>query len=140
MITSTLNMQDMRYLNLFGKITRVETRHFIRYNNMIIFCVPKELVMRAVGRGGENLRRLSEVLNKRVRVIPIPRGIHDARGFIQTIVKPAVFKDLEVKGSEMILTAGSMQNKATLMGRGKVRMIEMEKIVKDFFGKEFKII
>ena len=114
--------------------------HFVRYNNAIIFCVPKDLVMRALGRDGENLRRLGEIMGKRIRVIPMPRGPHDARGFIQTIVKPAVFKDLEIKGDEMILTAGSMQNKATLMGRGKIRLIEMQKIVKDFFGKEFKIL
>jgi transcription antitermination factor NusA-like protein len=96
--------------------------------------------MRALGRDGENLRRLSEILGKRIRIIPTPRGIQDIRGFIQTIVKPAVFKDLEVKGNEVIITAGSMQNKATLMGRGKIRMVEMQKIVKDFFGKDFKII
>jgi len=137
---STLNMQDMRHLNLFSKITRIDTRHFVKYNNTIIFCVPKPLVMRAVGRDGENINRLSEILGKRVRVIPTPRGIQDARGFIQTIVKPATFKDLEVRGDEIILTAGNMQNKATLMGRGKIRLIEMQKIIKDFFGKEFKII
>lgn len=137
---STLNMQDMRHLNLFSKITRIDTRHFVKYNNTIIFCVPKDLVMRAVGRDGENVRRIGEIIGKRIRIIPMPRGIYDARGFIQTIVKPATFKDLEVKDNEMLLTAGSMQNKATLMGRGKMRLIEMQKIVKDFFGKEFKII
>jgi transcription antitermination factor NusA-like protein len=137
---STINMQDMRYLNLFGRITRIETRYCIKYNDYVIFCVPKPLVMRAMGRDGENLRRLSEMLGKKVRIIPTPRGIYDAKGFIQTLVKPVTFKDLEVKGDEMILTAGNMQNKATLMGRGKKRLLEMEKIVKDFFGKEFRII
>jgi transcription antitermination factor NusA-like protein len=137
---STINMQDMRHLNLFSRITRINTRFCVRYNNTIIFCVPKEFVMRALGRDGENIRQLSEILGKRVRVIPTPRGLQDARGFIATIVKPATFKDLEVKGNEIILTAGNMQNKATLMGRGKMRLIEMQKIVKDFFGKEFRII
>ena len=139
-MSATLNMQDMRYLNLFGKITRINTMHFARYNNQIIFCVPKLLVMKAVGRNGENINKLSEILNKKVRVIPMPRGIYDAKGFITTIVKPATFKDLEIQGDEIILTAGNMQNKATLMGRNKIRLTEMQKIVKDFFGKEFKII
>jgi transcription antitermination factor NusA-like protein len=137
---STINMQDMRYLNLFGKITRIDTMHCIKYNDYVIFCVPKLLVMRAMGRDGENLRRLSEMIGKKIRIIPTPRGIYDAKGFIQTLVKPVTFKDVEVKGDEMILIAGNMQNKATLMGRGKKRLLEMEKIVKDFFGKEFRII
>ena len=133
-------MQDMRYLNLFGKITRIETRHCIKYNDAVIFCIPKNLVMRALGRNGENMRQLSEIIGKKVRVIPMPRGLFDARGFIQTIVKPVTFKDFEIKGNEIIITAGNIQNKASLIGRDKRRFLEMQKIIKDFFGKEFRII
>lgn len=132
-------MQDMRYLNLFSRITRINTRHCIKYNNAIIFCLPKEFVIRAVGREGENVRRLSEILGRRVRIIPMPRGLQDARGFIQTIVKPIIFRDLEITNNEIIMNAGS-QNKAALIGRNKRRLLEMQEIVKDYFGKEFRII
>lgn len=132
-------MQDMRHLNLFNQITRIHTRFYAKYNDTIIFCVPKEFVMRAVGEEGRNLRRLSEILGKRIRIIQMPRGLYDARGFIQTIVKPVMFKDFEIRGNEMIITAGNMQTKAALMGRNKRRLIEMQKIVKDFFGKELRI-
>jgi transcription antitermination factor NusA-like protein len=111
----------------------------MEYNRTIIFCVPKEFVNRAVGEEGRNIRRLSEIMNKKVRVIAVPRGIQDARGFIQTIVKPVMFKDLEIKENEMILTAGNMQNKASLIGRDKKRFLELQKICKDFFGKELRI-
>ena len=40
----TIDMQDMRYLNLFGRITQVQTRLCFQYNNFIVFCVPKGLV------------------------------------------------------------------------------------------------
>jgi len=112
----------------------------MKYNGAIIFCVPKNLLAKAVGEQGKNLRRLSETLGKKIRIIPMPRGIHDARGFIQTIVKPIMFKDLEIKGNEMIITAGNIQSKAALIGRDKRRLIELEKIVENFFGKELKII
>ncbi len=136
---NTINMQDMRYLNLFSRITRINTRHCIKYNNALIFCLPKEFVIRAVGREGENIRRLSEILGRRVRIIPMPRGLQDARGFIQTIVKPVIFRDLEITNNEIIMNAGS-QNKAALIGRNKRRLLEMQQIVKDYFGKEFRII
>ncbi len=133
-------MQDMRHLNLFNQITRIHTRFCMTYNDTIIFCVPRDFVMRAVGEEGRNIKRLSEILRKRIRIIQVPRGLHDARGFIQTIVKPVTFKDFEIRGNEIIITAGSMQNKASLMGRNKRRMIELQKISKDFFGKELKIL
>jgi transcription antitermination factor NusA-like protein len=132
-------MQDMRYLNLFSKITRINTRFCIKYNEMLIFCVPKDFVMRAVGEDARNIRIMSETIGKKIRIIPCPRGLFDARQFIENIVKPVTFKDLEIRGNEIILTAGN-QSKAALIGRNKRRLLEMQKIVKDYFGKEFRII
>ena len=133
-------MQDMRHLNLFSKITRINTRFYAKYNGSIIFCVPKEFIQRAVGEEGRNIRKMSEILGKRIRVIQSPRGIRDARGFISVIVKPITFKDLEVRDNEIILTAGNIQNKAALIGRNKRRFLELQKIVRDFFNKDLKII
>lgn len=138
-MAGTINMQDMRYLNLFRRITGISTRHVFRYNEMIIFCVPKNMISKAIGSEARNIKRISEILGKRIKVIPLPLGIYHARQFIQAIVSPVEFKDLEIKDNEMILNAGSM-SKAALLGRNKRRLCEMQKIIKDFFGKEFKIV
>jgi len=132
-------MQDMRYLNLFGKITRVNTRFCFKYNENIVFCVPRIFISKAVGERGKNIKQISMILRKRIKVVPKPRGIRDIKSFIEAIVKPVTFKDLEIKNNEIILTAGN-QSKAALIGRNKRRLLEMQKIVKDFFGKEFRII
>ena len=66
---STINMQDMRYLNLFEKMTRVRTRYCFKYNEFIVFCVPKHLVSAAIGEGGANVKRMSEILRKKIKVI-----------------------------------------------------------------------
>lgn len=126
-------------MNLFGKVTRVSTRFCFKYNEFVIFCVPRALLSKAIGEGGKNIRHISEIIRKRVKIIPRPNGIKDIKSFIEAIVKPVTFKDLEVKDNEVILTAGS-QSKAALIGRNKRRLLEMQKIVRDYFGKEFKII
>lgn len=138
-MASTINMQDMRYLNLFGKVTRVSTRYCFMYNNAVFFCVPKKLISKSIGEGGRNIKQMSEIIRKKIKVIPIPGSIEHAKPFIEAIVAPVTFKNLEVKGDEMILTAGS-QSKAALIGRNKRRFLEMQGIVKDFFGKDFRII
>jgi len=132
-------MQDMRYLNLFGKITRVSTRFCFKYNEAIVFCVPMRFVSQSVGERGENIKKMSEILRKRIKVIPAPRGIQDAKKFIEAIVSPVKFNGLEVTDNEIVLTAGS-HNKAALIGRNKRRLLEMQGIVKDFFDKEFRIV
>jgi NusA-like KH domain protein len=138
-MTNTIDMQDMRYLNLFGRITRVSTRFCFKYNEAIVFCVPKPLMSKAIGEGGRNIRQINEIIRKRVKIISGPRGIQDVKGFIGAIVRPVTFRDLEIKDNTIILTAGN-QSKAALIGRNKRRLLEMQKIVKDFFGKEFRII
>ena len=139
-MVNTINMQDIQHLNLFSQVTRINTRFCMEYNRTIIFCVPKEFVNKAVGEEGRNVRRISEILGKKIRIIAVPRGIQDARGFIQTIVRPVMFKDLEVKENEIIIiTAGNMQNKASLIGRDKKRFLELQKICKDFFVKDLRI-
>jgi len=138
-MASTINMQDMRYLNLFSKITRINTRFCFKYNEIIFFCVPKSLISRAIGERAINIKRINEVLRKRIKIIASPEGIQDVKNFIESITNPVTFKELEIKENEIILTAGP-QNKASLIGRNKRRLMEMQSIIKDYFDKEFKII
>ncbi len=138
-MVNTISMQDMRYLNLFGRITHISTRFCFPYNEHVVFSVPIGLISKAVGENGRNIKKLSEVLGKRVKVVPSPRGIQDAEKFLEKVVSPTQFKDIEILDEEIIITAG-IQNKAALLGRNKRRLIELQKIVKNFFGKDLRII
>ena len=132
-------MQDLRYLNLFGKVTRVNTRYCFKYNEAIVFCVPMRFVSQAVGQQGKNIKKMNEILRKRIKVVAKPRGIQDAKKFIEAVVSPVKFNELEIKDDEIVLTAGS-HSKAALIGRNKRRLLEMQSIVRDFFDKEFRIV
>ena len=137
-MANTIDMEGLRHLQLFMNITRIQTRYCFNYNNTIIFSVPKPMLSKAVGREGANVKRISETLRKRVRIVASPNGEADLKKFIESIVSPVTFNEVEIKNNEVILTAGS-QTKAALIGRNKRRLLEMKKIIKDFFGKEFKI-
>ncbi len=138
-MVNTIDMQDLRYLNLFLNVTHISTKYCFMYNNTVIFAVPKKLISKALGRDVINLKRISNTLKKRVKVVAIPNGIEDAKELISSVVSPVTFKNIEIKDDQLILTAGP-QNKAALIGRNKRRMLEMQEIVKDFFHKEFRII
>ncbi len=131
-------MQEMRYLNLFEKITKVRTRFCFKYNETLMFCVSKNLVRKAIGNNRVNLKKMSGILGKRIKVVAIPTKPSDAEIFIKSIVNPVVFKNVETNANEIIIFGGS--NKAALIGRNKRRLIEMQKIVKDFFGKEVRVV
>jgi len=138
-MVNTIDMKDMRHLRLFSKITRISTHYIFNYNEQIVFCVPKAKLREAVGQGASNVRRISEILRKRVKILACPRGVEDAKSFIEKIVAPVTFKELEITDSEIILTAGS-QSKAALLGRNKRRLLEMQEIVRGFFKREYRVI
>ncbi|MBU4308771.1 MAG: hypothetical protein KJ566_03175 [Nanoarchaeota archaeon] len=138
-MVTTIDMQDMRYLNLFSSITRISTRFCFKYNETLMFCVPKSLVSKALGPNASNAKKLNQILRKKIKIIPLPIGIEDVQSFIQNIVNPQTFKELEIKEDEIILTAGR-ESKAALIGRNKRRLLEMQKIIHDFFKKEFRIV
>lgn len=129
----------MRYLNLFGKITKIETRYCFNYNSYIIFVVQKRFVAKAIGEDGKNVKKLSRIVNKRVKIVGLPETIEDVETFISAVVYPIKFRSIEINGPEIIINAGQ-QSKAVLIGRNKSRLMEMRKIIKNFFRKDLRVV
>ena len=136
---NTIDMQGLRYLNLFEKITKINTRFCFKYNEAVVFCVPKNKMQKSLGRDARNIKQISQIIKKRIRIIPFPRGVEDAKEFIKNIVFPVQFKEVKITPTEIILTAGK-ENKAALIGRNKRRLLEMQHIIKNFFERDFRII
>jgi len=137
----TINMKDLMYLNLFEKITKVRTRHSFKYNDKIFFCVPKKFLKQAIGEDAKNIKKINKITGKKIRVVPQPNpnNKEDIKEFIKKIISPIEFRDIEVTENEIKITAGRM-NKASLIGKNKRRLEEMNKITKDYFNKEFAVV
>ncbi len=135
----TIDMKVMRYINLFSRISMINPKHCFIYNSNVIFTVPESKIYQAIGENGKNIKKMSEILGKKIKVVLVPNGIEDAEKFVSTIIYPAQIKNIEIKNEFMIINAGP-QNKAMLIGRNKARFNEMKNIIKNYFGKELKII
>ena len=131
--TKVLDMQFIRYANLFFNVTHIRAKHCFEYNHTIVFVVPKPLVMRSIGINNINLERLSRVIGKKIKIVADPNGVNDMKNFVSVITKPVRFNSIEIVGDEIVINAGS-QSKASLIGRDKVRLTEMENILGQYFG------
>lgn len=130
-----LDMQFIRYVNLFGKITRVQAKHCFAYNNMLIYVVAQQDVAQAIGQNTINLEKISRILNKRIRIVAQPKlnSRQEIEEFIRTIIYPVKFSCLEINGQEAVITAGR-ENKAQLIGRQRARQEELKDILGQYFG------
>ncbi len=128
-MNNVIDMQLMRYINLFERVSRVSTRHCFVYNNVIIFVVPRAMVSKAVGKNGINMKSVGEILRKKIKVVAMTDNIEQ---FIADVVSPITFTKAEEKDGLVTLTAGR-QSKAALIGRGRQRENELQDILKIFF-------
>jgi transcription termination/antitermination protein NusA len=141
-MAGTIDMQLMRYINLFEKTTNVQTTKVFTYNNQIVFAVPESKVSLAIGRGAVNIKKLNDILRKKTKVVTMP-SVDDNKGiakFVKDVVAPIEFNKIEVKDNSIIITAGR-QSKAALIGRGRQREKELADVLKNFFGiVKFRIL
>ncbi|MBS3088559.1 KH domain-containing protein [Candidatus Pacearchaeota archaeon] len=137
---AVISMQTIRYINLLDKVTGVKTRKCFVHNNTVFFAVDRGQVSRAIGPGAVNIQKIQNGTGKRVKIVEEANGIENAQRFIGSIVAPVRFKSLEIKNGEIIITAGSNQNKASLIGRNRRRFEELKKIVQDYFNLDLKIV
>lgn len=136
----TIDMKFMRYLNLFEKITRVRTQHCFDYNSTIVFLVEQRDVAKAIGEAGTNIKKLSQILERKARIIALPSGKEDIEKFITAIIFPVKFKSIEVRDDLVVISAG-LQSRAAIIGRNKSRLNEMKRILEQYFGiKEVRIV
>ena len=127
-------MKLMRYINLFSRISRVPTTKCSVYNDHIIFAVPKSKVSQAIGPGASNVRKMREVLGRRVRIVVMPSDPENKQEigkFIEEVVNPIEFNKIEINDGEIVVSAGR-ESKAALIGRNRIREKELSGIVKNF--------
>jgi len=98
-----------------------------------VFAVHRKFVVRAIGKDNINLEKLNRMTGRKIKIVAIPNGREDIENFVATITRPVRFKGIEVRDGEVVISAGS-QSKAALIGRGKVRLEEMENILGQYFG------
>ena len=135
----TIDMKCMRYLNLFEKITGVRTKNCFSYNNFVIFAVPGALMSRVIGENGKNAKQVSYILGKKVKIVSLPENARETEKFVADIVSPFTFRNLEVTDKEIIIYANK-DSKAALIGRNKIKLEELKKIIEEYFGKELRLV
>jgi hypothetical protein len=137
----TIDMQTMRYMNILDNVAHVRATKCFIYNNTIYFAVSPKLFSIALGNGNRNVSFISQKLGKRVRIIrDVKEDVDSVSKFIESIISPVSFVSVEVHDNMFVLTAGSRDRAATLIGRNKVRLMELSNVLESYFGKGLKIV
>lgn len=127
----------MRYIALFQDLTGAVVKDCIidHENNRILFLVRKGDLGMAIGRGGSNIRRLRQLLNRDIEVIE-----HDTtlEGLTRSVFAPARVKGVKVverhNGKRILYVTVDPRDKGLAIGRGGRTVAKAKLILSRYFN------
>lgn len=138
MIKIKYNANLMKFISLFESLTKAEVKDCFEMGERLVFIVKEGNIGKALGKGGNNVRRLEEMLNKKLRIIEFN---NDLLQFIQNVVYPLKAKDIVEEDGVITITPPDSLTRGYLIGRGAVNLNITKGIVKRYFEiKDIKVI
>ncbi len=88
-----LTTKEVQYLSLFGSVTGAFSKDCLVGRRTVVFVVGEGNMGQAIGKGGKNVRRLEEILGKKVELVEYSS---DPVQFIKNIFSPAKIDKVNV--------------------------------------------
>jgi len=129
-----LDARGLGYFTEFEKVTHVMPSDFLETANTLIFLVDLVSLGRAIGRKGANVKRLSEILRKKVVVIG---DSEDPEIFVRNYFNNVGIASIEVAnvmGENNIVLTVDETDRGIAIGKDGERI----KAAKEFLKKKFK--
>ncbi|MBW2981303.1 NusA-like transcription termination signal-binding factor [Candidatus Woesearchaeota archaeon] len=138
MIKIKYDVNLMKFISLFESITRAEVKDCFELGEKLVFIVKEGNIGKALGKGGSNIRRLENMLKKKLRIIEFNGSLLQ---FIQNIVYPSKVKDIAEEDKIVTITPPDSETRGYLIGRGAVNLNATKDIVRRYFDiKDIRVI
>ena len=133
-----LNSNLIQFMSIFQSVTRVSVRDCLEALDKIIFIVNENTISRAIGKNGENVKKLERLLNRKIKIVEFNPEV---TRFVQKLIYP--YKAKEINQEEGIITIVPEDTRARgmIIGRNAATLRVYEDIVKRYFQvEEIKVI
>ena len=129
------NEDTLRYVNLFQNVTRCIVVDCVETEDKIIFVVSKGEASRAIGRKGETVARVRQLLKREVQVIEFSEKPEE---FVANVFHAFGVKKVEIEDREGV-THATVTVETTLKGRAIGREGKNLKIARDLIARNHEI-
>ncbi len=125
-----LDMEHIKYMTLFEKITRVQPKDCILNKNSTLFIVESENLGKAIGKKAKNIKILEKKLNKKIKIIKFDKDIIQFTG---NLIYPFRNLDITYENDDIIISSSDTKTKGLLIGRNSQNLTRIESIIKRYF-------
>lgn len=133
--TRTITDETMRYITLFEDITRTQALDCLDKGDLLVFIVHRRQVGMAVGKQGENVRRLRDMLKRSVEVVGFSRSLES---FLRSIFHNYKVRDVTIESRGDVNYARvsvEPSQKGRAIGRGGSNLRLAKEIVNRYFER-----
>ena len=133
------DMDIMKQMSLFESLTRTSLKDcFVDANSLLTFIVGENQISRAIGKKGSNVRRLQQVLNRKIKIVEFNP---DVVQFVRNYIYPLKAKDITLEDKVLTIVPEDTQTRGALIGRNASNLRNLEGSVKRHFDiQEIKVV
>lgn len=124
------------YINLFENLTKARVKGCHPSDDNIIFVVYEGEAGKAIGKGGENIKRLINLLKKKIKVVEFNE---DPLKFVSNLILPAHAETRFEDEKTIIIEGHGARFKQAVLGPERKNLKELQSIVSSYFNIEIKV-
>ncbi len=123
--------ESLQYMNIFEQVTNILPIDYFEVNSEIVFIVDKVKVGAALGKGGKNIRKLRELLNKKIRVVGFGK---DVKELVANFLYPIKTRNISIANSVIEMEFNKGSERRLLLGNQQSQLRLLKGIVKRYFS------
>ena len=120
----------MKLMALFESMSGAKVKDCIE-NDKLIFIVEENEMGKAIGKNGANIKRIENVLKKKIRLVEFSDDIVQ---FVRNLIYPAEALDIKKDDAIVTIYGKDTSARAMLIGRERQNIKSINSIAKRYFG------
>ena len=141
MVKIKYDINVMKFISLFESLTGANLKDCFLKDNIVYFIAQEDQIGLALGRKGSNIRRLEQVLNRKIKILEFNPQLEK---FIKNIIFPLKVEEISVsEGDSRIVTlmVGDTKTRGLLIGKSARNLRNYESLAKRYFKiDEIKVV
>ncbi len=142
MATQVFDTDTLGILKHFEQLTHVKVRDFYDHNDRLWFIIETGGLLRALGKDGANVKKLSDQLKRRIKIAEYNP---DVKLFIRNLIHPLKVARMELNDPEegiITLYDDDQKTKGLIIGAKAQNLRFYERVVQKYFPdvKELKVV
>jgi N utilization substance protein A len=123
-----LGKEELDYMKFFENITKTHVKDCVIDEEEVVFVVAPENMGAAIGRNGENVKKIKEKTSKKVSIV---KHADNPQEFIKNLFAPARLDKIEVKDDSILV---STPERKRVIGQKGNRIKRAKTLMQRYFG------